>query len=562
MTNLLASTLALALLVTPGDDGAEPELPGDYPAGYQDSPEDAALRATLRSRRVTLHFEETSLENVAAFLHDITGCPVRLEDEASGRSPVSLQVTDMSLASALDLISLGADAAWALRDGVIVLGPPALVFPDPASAVREALARLAGSRDEEAELRGRLATRRVDLDLRDAPLETVLDYLQRLDLDLVVANGVSRGAGAVNLRLRDVSLRAVLDLVADQAAVAFRVHGGALVVEWPGGREEREAEVREALFELAVTRRVLDPRDTARLVEEETGYPAAPTPALWARADLPPGSWRHVFAHGIGGPGMTLLLAAPEDEGVVARGSEWLDVDDGPLASPPTGSIPTCMDPETARALLNLALELESARLDLEADRPGPDTPEDARTAAMEEARRLSRFVALGQRLEALAGGAAASRRVRRLGLPLPAKLKPRDGDPLAGALVHAGADGLRLRRDAEVLDLPLDQVAILWVAEGTEGLELVPLTEDLWQRAGGASPDGQDGQVLEDLAVARALVGAGAGVGTAAWREVARRIGSVLAARPGHPEAKALEVALEAVSPAPPPPRSPRRAY
>lgn len=92
----------------------------------------AALERRLDTQRITLNFNETPLEEAAAFLHDLTGLEVKVAPGAPEGLTIVLRGRDLTLRTLLDLIALNArdeqgepvDLEWRAVEGRIELSRP------------------------------------------------------------------------------------------------------------------------------------------------------------------------------------------------------------------------------------------------------------------------------------------------------------------------------------------------------------------------------------------------------------------------------------------------------
>jgi hypothetical protein len=119
----------------------------------------AALLAKLDAVRVNLDFKDTPVEEVARFLAEFSGASVAIDPECLAEMKpdernLTLMAKEVSLRSALDLLTALKGLAWGPRWGVVfVAGPermkelPAALLPAPAAEASEA----------EGTLRGKLA---------------------------------------------------------------------------------------------------------------------------------------------------------------------------------------------------------------------------------------------------------------------------------------------------------------------------------------------------------------------------------------------------------------------
>jgi hypothetical protein len=98
------------------------EAPGEGHPTTPDAPLDPSLETRLDEVRVSVQFEETSLEDVVAFLRGVSGLSIRLDAEVQADRLVSLVVDQVSLRQALDaLVANAGGLRWRLgADGVSI----------------------------------------------------------------------------------------------------------------------------------------------------------------------------------------------------------------------------------------------------------------------------------------------------------------------------------------------------------------------------------------------------------------------------------------------------------
>ncbi|MCO5166058.1 MAG: hypothetical protein M9894_06785 [Planctomycetes bacterium] len=195
-----------------------------------DDPEQAA-RAEIEAgldRRLSVRFDATPLEEVVAFVQDLTGLNVALDPEAAAVDhPVTLALQDVTLRAVLDQALAGSGVQMRVWSGALVLTRGGKDLGDPPRPGNGPAAQAA-------------AGRRLSLELSGTPLAEVLDFLGEVtSLDVVVAADAQRRVddAAVRLRLRDVSLGQALTLVTHLHGLTWRAEGGSLQVERRRPRE-------------------------------------------------------------------------------------------------------------------------------------------------------------------------------------------------------------------------------------------------------------------------------------------------------------------------------------
>lgn len=194
MTRILMAALVAAitlLAVAPPARAGDPE-PGT----------DAYVQKTIDSRRVTLNFPDVPIQDVFQFLQDITGITVVLDPALDAEAPVTLQVKDQKLRSALNHIvaALGADATYEVWRGTIFITSKSQPKPAPKDL-------------PEAEGK-KLAAKKVTVNFPDSPLADVVRFLSDIQgpdgVKLSVAPGVEK---SVRLKMKDATIADVLAVI-------------------------------------------------------------------------------------------------------------------------------------------------------------------------------------------------------------------------------------------------------------------------------------------------------------------------------------------------------------
>ena len=87
------------------------------------TPRDAATLQTLVSRKITFKFTETPFSEAVDFLAAVSNLNFVLHRNAPvGDLPVNISLRDVSLRTALNILTRQLDLEWTLRDGVVLIG--------------------------------------------------------------------------------------------------------------------------------------------------------------------------------------------------------------------------------------------------------------------------------------------------------------------------------------------------------------------------------------------------------------------------------------------------------
>lgn len=165
---------------------------------------------TALERKVTVSFDQTPLDEVAAFMSDVLEASVVVAP-GYGELEVSMRLRDVTAKTALSLAAAGGELEVSVGCGVIYLHPAGEGFgPVPALPLD-------------------LSGRRVTLNFPETPFSEVLSFLQ----DITGANVACavKGDPAITLRVRDLPLDLALAVIARQAGLVCRVKQGVIVFE-------------------------------------------------------------------------------------------------------------------------------------------------------------------------------------------------------------------------------------------------------------------------------------------------------------------------------------------
>ena len=170
------------------------------------------LKRRLKTQRVTLNFAGTPLGDALGFLQDVSGIGFLALPDVDGSKPVTAQLKDVSLASALEkLLEVDGDLESKPFAGLVVIGKDL-----------DSLRRHRWTKAEvEADPSGALliASRRVTLNFPGTPLSQVVQFLGDITgLKLRLDDEVAKSDPDVRLRVRQVTLEAAL-------ALCLRPHG-------------------------------------------------------------------------------------------------------------------------------------------------------------------------------------------------------------------------------------------------------------------------------------------------------------------------------------------------
>jgi hypothetical protein len=169
--------------------------------------------------KVSLDFNDAPLGEVVAFLKDKN---IFLNIVLVAKGKVSLKAKDLSLSQVLDLIATTAeDVSWEARDRIIYILPKKSPPPVPPKV------------EVPAEQRDALA-KPLTLHFVETPLEQVTSFLKDLcDVNVVPTQKALAKNIKVSLRLAEVPLSTILDVVARLHSLSWRVEDGKIVIDAP-----------------------------------------------------------------------------------------------------------------------------------------------------------------------------------------------------------------------------------------------------------------------------------------------------------------------------------------
>lgn len=179
----------------------------------------------LETRKVTLNFPNTPLEEVIGFLQDITGLNVVLLPSADPTLPITLKLKDITLANALKLIlAADGDLEHTIVRNTILIGKDMGAVKPKKWAQKEIEANPG--------LAWKVLTQSLSLNFDQTPFAEVCDFLRDISgLNLVLSKTVRDANPDITLRVRSVSLRDVLTLITGSHGFRWSVDSGAIRID-------------------------------------------------------------------------------------------------------------------------------------------------------------------------------------------------------------------------------------------------------------------------------------------------------------------------------------------
>lgn len=226
---IVGPLLVLLALAPASAQQKPPPPPAPATASPTDDPEEAA-RAEIEAgldRRLSVRFDATPLEEVVAFVQEVTGLNVALDPEAAVDHPVTLALEDVTLRAVLDQALAGSGVQMRVWSGALVLTRRGKDLGDPPRPGADAAGLAA-------------ASRKVTLRFPETPLTEALEFVRDVSgLEVQVDAGAQRRAeqALVRLRLRDLTLAQALTLITHLHGLTWRPDGERIVVERRRPRE-------------------------------------------------------------------------------------------------------------------------------------------------------------------------------------------------------------------------------------------------------------------------------------------------------------------------------------
>jgi type II secretory pathway component HofQ len=195
-----------------------------------------AKLGTALQQKVSFDFVDTNLDEVLRFLHALAGVSIVLDPHVGGQKDarVTLALTNVSLASALDLVTHLCGLSYGLRSEAVWLTTPKRLEAYRARTTAELeRRRKAGPAPEPPEWENRIRTalkQKVSFEFAETALGEVLRFLKALTgVDFVLDPELAeRGKEPVTLALTNVSLASALDLITDQTGLSYVLKDGAV----------------------------------------------------------------------------------------------------------------------------------------------------------------------------------------------------------------------------------------------------------------------------------------------------------------------------------------------
>ncbi len=193
-----------------------------------------SARRRICEQRLTGHFPDTPLVDVAAFLADMTGLDIVLLPNArEAEIAVNLRLRDVTVENVLRIVCAETGLSGRLRFHAVIIGSDedldALGGDRPAAPAADAT-------DADREVEMRLAERKISMSFDDTPLADAVGFLREVTgIELRYATGLEPEGRTVTLKVKDVPLAGGLELTLRPIGLGFAVSEGAIEIRPLGG---------------------------------------------------------------------------------------------------------------------------------------------------------------------------------------------------------------------------------------------------------------------------------------------------------------------------------------
>lgn len=145
-------------------------------------PETRAIAKKLDTMKIDFAFENTALEDILGFARDFTGLKIILDPTVRGGVVDTFQMQNTSIRGAFEILCAVKDLDYDLRYGVLFFTTPLRLWSTDKGVGLPAANTwttqvLAGP---DAEIAAKFRTIRITIDMQNAPLRSVADYLREI----------------------------------------------------------------------------------------------------------------------------------------------------------------------------------------------------------------------------------------------------------------------------------------------------------------------------------------------------------------------------------------------
>ncbi len=226
----------------------------DEAGSVLEDPEILTINRKLDSMKIDLAFENTKLEDILAFVRDYSGLNIvvdaAVQANVDPQKGVTFKGTDLTVGKSLQLLASRFGLDYRVTDEKVVL------LTDPKKA---ASGRLRG---EDREILDKLKSIRITIDMKDAPLTAVVDYVREISgLNIHIVGIENPDRERVSLCIQDAALDGALRMLLEPRGMAYAVRDGLVLIlrapkvdEAVAGRIDVERGIREMRAKMRLER--------------------------------------------------------------------------------------------------------------------------------------------------------------------------------------------------------------------------------------------------------------------------------------------------------------------
>jgi hypothetical protein len=203
---------------------------------FGEDPDSLAIHRKLDTMKVDLAFENTKLEDILGFVRDFSGLNLILDAEVRDRvdpdKTVTFKVRDLSVGQTLNqlLTPLGLD--YVVTDDNVVLltnkAPRELVSMRRPKGIQ---AMTGDTSEEDQTIKNKLQDIRMNIDMQNAPLTAVVDYIHEASgLNIHISGIENPDAEQVTLKAHDIPVDGALRLLLNSRNKDYRIRDGVVLI--------------------------------------------------------------------------------------------------------------------------------------------------------------------------------------------------------------------------------------------------------------------------------------------------------------------------------------------
>jgi len=200
--------------------------------GEEVEPEFLAILRKLDEMKLDLSLQQSRLQDVLSAVREISGLNIVGDPTLAvdvGAQRLDLDAKGETLRYVLDLICTVTGLDYDVRYGVLWIGGPEQLWP------AQGLARLENAwvgQDlnlQDKETAGKLRAIRITVDMQNAPLSALVDYLREIS-GLTLTLQPPAGDAALSIKAQDVRFRHVLEMITLPFGLDARIENGSVLI--------------------------------------------------------------------------------------------------------------------------------------------------------------------------------------------------------------------------------------------------------------------------------------------------------------------------------------------